>query len=379
LTSAKLAHAVETGGDVGLHANAPLTPEGRRRLVERIDEGRPISHVAAEAGVSRQRLGEWYRRWQKEGEAGLEDRSSRPSRSPNVTSEELGDHIEAIRREKKWGPDRISGYLAGQGISISPATVHRELRRRGINRRRDLDPPTGENMRQVIRYEKGNPGDQLHIDIKKVGKIPRGGGWRVHGRDSEQGIASKRKVNRRPGYTYIHAAVDDHSRLAYAECHENEQAVTAVEFLERALIFFATHGIDPVREVLTDNGSAYISSLWKHCLKDHQIKHRRTRRQTPRTNGKVERFNQTMKDEWLYVRAYISEEQRREALIDFLNDYNHDRPHTSIGNRPPISRAPKPGARLTAAPVVIPEDVLSHIPGERRGQLSFDNNVPRVS
>lgn len=363
---------------MGLHANAPLTPEGRRRLVERIDEGRPISHVADEAGVSRQRLGEWYRRWQKEGEAGLEDRSSRPSRSPNVTSEELGDHIEAIRREKKWGPDRISGYLAGKGISVSPATVHRELKRRGINRRRDMDRPTGEDMRKVIRYEKGAPGDQLHIDVKKVGKIPRGGGWRIHGRDTELGKQSVRKVNKRPGYTYIHAAVDDHSRLAYAECHDNEQAVTAIEFLERALIFYEGHGIT-VREVLTDNGSAYISNLWKHALRDKDIKHRRTRRQHPQTNGKVERFNLTMKNEWLYIRAYMSEEDRREHLIPFLNEYNHDRPHSAIANRPPITRAPQPGVRLTAEPIVIPEDVLSHIPGEKRGQLSFDNNVPRVS
>ena len=355
------------------HGNAPLTPEGRRRLCERIDLGRPISHVAAEAGVSRQRLSVWYSRWVEFGELGLEDRVSRPARSPNITDDAIADEIERIRRETKWGPDRISGYLMLRGIKIAPATVHRVLKRRGINRRRDLDV-TGEDMRETVRYEYGAAGDMLHIDVKKVGKIPDGGGWRVHGRDSQQALESRRKSKRRPGYTYIHAAVDDHSRLAYAECLNDERAVTAVEFLERALIFFASHGITKVGQVLTDNGSAYISRLWKDAMAEHGIKHRRTRRQTPRTNGKVERFNQTMKDEWLYGRAYSSEDDRRQHLVPFLNDSNHDRSHSSIGNRPPVSRAPEPGPRLTSEPIVAP--VV-----ERKGQMSLDlsgdNNVPR--
>jgi len=355
------------------HQNAPLTPEGRRRLVERIDEGRAISHVAAEAGVSRQRLGVWYRRWLEEGEAGLEDRSSRPLRSPNITSDELGDHIEAIRREKKWGPDRISGYLATKGISVSPATVHRELKRRGLNRVRNLDAPTGESMRKAIRYEHGTPGDMLHIDVKKVGMIPEGGGWWAHGRGTEEAKKSRRKGNVRRGYTYIHACVDNNSRLAYAECHQDEKAVTAVEFFERALIFYESHGITVVRSVLTDNGSAYCSGAWKVAMREAGVKHKRTRPHTPRTNGKVERFNQTMKDEWLYVRGYISEEARREHLVPFLNEYNHDRPHTSLGNRPPISRAPVPGPKLTDQPIVLPERTK----GQMVLDLAADNNVPR--
>lgn len=357
---------------MGRHSNAPLTPEGRRRLIERIESGRPIAHVADEAGVSRQRLGEWYRRWLAEGDAGLVDRSSRPLRSPNITPDELADHIEEIRRATKWGPDRISGFLALEGVPIAPATVHRVLKRRGLNRRRDIDPPTGEDMRETIRYEHGAPGDMLHIDVKKVGKIPLGGGWWAHGRDSEQALKSRRKANKRPGYTYIHAAVDDNSRLAYAECHDDEKAVTAVEFFERARIFFASHGITTIKSVLTDNGSAYISGLWKAAMRDAGVKHRRTRRQTPRTNGKVERFNQTMKDEWLYVRVYTSEEGRREALVPFLNAYNHDRPHTSIGNRPPVSRAPEPGPKLDGFLLI------TQTP-EERGQLTLDlsgdNNV----
>lgn len=356
-----------------MHGNAPLTPEGRRRLVERIDAGRPISHVADEAHVSRQRLGEWYRRWKLYGEPGLEDRSSRPLASPKQISEELGDQIEEMRRGKKFGPDRISGELALLGIKVAPATVHRELVRRGLNRLRTIDPPTGEDKVKPVRYEHKAPGDMLHVDVKKVGKIPLGGGWWAHGRESEQALVSKRKANKRPGYTYLHACVDDNSRIAYVECHDNERATTACEFFERALIFYALHGIDMITSVLTDNGSCYISGLWKTMLAEHHIKHRRTKRQTPRTNGKVERFNRTMKDEWLYVRVYTSEEDRRAALIPFLNEYNHDGPHSSIGNRPPISRAPVPGPRLVPGePVVAP---LAR--GQLVLELTHDNNVSR--
>jgi transposase InsO family protein len=336
------------------HGNAPLTPEGRRRLCERIDDGRPIAHIADEAGVSRQRLGVWYARWQKEGEAGLHDRSSRPLRSPNILSDELGDLIEALRRETKKGPGRISGELALLGHKVAPATVHRELVRRGINQLRTLDPPTGENMRETVRYEHGAPGDMLHIDVKKVGKIPKGGGWRAHGRDSEEALRSRRKANKRPGYTYLHVCVDDNSRIAYVECHDDEKAVTAVAFWQRARAFYAGHGITVIKSVLTDNGSCYISGLWKQAMKDAGVKHRRTRRQTPKTNGKVERFNRTMKDEWLYIRVYLSEEDRRIALIPFLNEYNFDRPHSSIRNVPPMTRAPVPGPRLE---IGVPTDV----------------------
>ena len=159
----------------------------------------------------------------------------------------------------------------------------------------------------------------------------------------------------------------------YVECHDNERATTAIEHFERALIFYASHGIDHIRSVLTDNGSAYISGAWKAAMRDAQVKHRRTRRQTPKTNGKVERFNRTMKDEWLYAQVFTSEEERRAGLIPFLNDYNHDRPHTSIGNRPPISRAPEPGPRLTIEPIVLPERTA----GQMVLDLTHDNNLPR--
>lgn len=324
--------------------------------------------MADEAGVSRQRLGVWYARWQKEGEAGLEDRSSRPLRSPNLLPDELGDLIEKMRRETKRGPGRISGDLAMLGHTVSPATVHRELVRRGINRLRDLDFPTGEDMRtKVIRYEHGAPGDMLHIDVKKVGKIPQGGGWRAHGRESDQALKSRRKANKRPGYTYLHVCVDDNSRIGYVECHDNEKAVTAVAFFWRAKAFYKTHGIDIIKSVLTDNGSCYIAGLWKVAMRTAGANHRRTRRQTPRTNGKVERFNLTMKNEWLYVRPYAAEEDRRIALIPFLNEYNFDRPHSSIGNKPPMSRAPKPGPRLE---VGVPTEV--QIVTDEEGQLDLE-------
>lgn len=350
------------------HRNAPLTPEGRLRLVLRIDEGRPIAHVAKEAGVSRQRLGEWYGRWVELGEAGLEDRSSRPHTSPNHSSPELEQIVVAYRKATRKGPKRISGDLAKEGVSVSPATVHRILQRHDLSRRSDIDP-SGNPMRKpkAIRYEMSEPGQRVHIDVKKVGKIPEGGGWRMHGRGTDAAKASRTVKNVRPGYTYLHAAVDAMTRLAYVECLENEQAVTAVAFLERALIFFASHGILDVKSVMTDNGSAYKSKAWRLALEEHEIEHFRTAPHTPKTNGKVERFNQTMQEEWLRVTGYTSEMERRAALIPFLNDYNHDRPHQSIGNRPPIHRAPAPGQRLVAsAPIVLPpKPPIS-------GQLSLD-------
>lgn len=323
------------------HPNAPLTPEGRRRLCERIDEGRPLSHVADEGGISRPTLTKWYKRWLAYGEAGLEDRTSRPETSPNATPEDIEEMVVQIRVHEKWGASRISGYLStlgGCNIHVAPTTVHRILERNGIARLRDLDMPTGESKRDVHRYEHPHPGDMVHVDVKKVGRIPDGGGWRVHGRDSEEGRASQRKGNKRVGYNYIHAAVDDHSRLAYVEVHQDEKGATAAAFWLRAVLFFAEHGITHIHRCLTDNGPAYKSKLFNEALAGTGTTHKYTRPHTPRTNGKVERFNLTMKQEWLYVRAYRSDEERTEALADFLNTYNHDRPHSGIGNKPPASR-----------------------------------------
>lgn len=247
--------------------------------------------------------------------------------------------IVAIRRAKKWGPARISASLeANDGIKIAPATVHRVLRREGLSRLRDIDPPTGEQLRATNRYEHEAPGDLVHVDIKKLGRIPDGGGWRVHGRGSEQAKASQRKG--RVGYTYLHSAVDDYSRLAYTEALVDEKAVTAAAFWARAVSYFEDYGISHIKRVLTDNGSCYRSRLWAAAIAETDTVHKRTRPYSPRTNGKVERYNGTLAREWAYVTEYDSEAARTRALADFLHFYNHDRPHQGIGLKPPVSRIP---------------------------------------
>ncbi len=182
-----------TPGHVTGHRNAPLTPEGRLRLCLRIEAGRPIAHVAAEAGISRRCLGKWYARWRAHGEDGLHDRSSRPAASSARTAADVADLVEALRRQTKHGPARLAADIQRlHGITLAPATVHRVLVRRGLNRSRDLDPPTGERLREVIRYEHDQPGDMIHVDIKKLGRIPAGGGWRMHGLGTDVARASRR-------------------------------------------------------------------------------------------------------------------------------------------------------------------------------------------
>ena len=201
------------------HSNAPLTPEGRRRLCERVDAGRAICHVAAEAGIARQTLGKWYERWITEGDQGLVDCSSRPACSPNQTAVHIEDRVEALRRERKLGPVQLMGLLAAEGIEIAASTVYRILVRPGISRLRDLDV-SGEDLREpVVRYEWARPGDMVHVDVKKLGRIPSGGGHRVHGRTSAQYRATRRAKTSgaRAGFVFLHSALDDHSRLTYTE------------------------------------------------------------------------------------------------------------------------------------------------------------------
>ncbi|MFF4821219.1 IS481 family transposase [Kitasatospora sp. NPDC001309] len=353
------------------HRNAPLTPEGRRRLCERVDSGRPIAHVAAEAGISRRCLAKWYARWCSTGEDGLLDRSSRPTTSPTRMAQNIADLVETLRRQTKHGPARLAADLKNlHGITVAPATVHRVLVRRGLNRLRDLDPPTGENLRQVIRYEHDKPGDLIHVDIKKLGRIPDGGGWRMHGIGTDGARASKRTGpgTGKVGYTYLHSALDDHSRLAYTEALEDERATTAAAFWHRAVAFFAEHGIHPIDRVLTDNGSCYRSQLWTDALAVTGTKHKRTRPYTPRTNGKVERYNGTLAREWAYVRSYTSEYERRAALADFLNYYNHQRPHSALGGQSPISRTSGSDYRVTPGQPPAPLEIFPQ-------QLTFEDAV----
>lgn len=311
-----------------MHGNARLTHWGRRELVRRVHAGTPIAHVAIEMNVSRPTAGKWVGRHAEnpDGEWWV-DASSRPHTCPHQTPAKVEAKIIKLRQTKKLGPARIAGQ-----VGMPASTVHRVLVRHGMNRLAWMDRPTG---RVIRRYEHDHPGDLVHVDIKKLGKIPPGGGWRTHGRGSDQHRASRRQP--RIGYGFIHTAVDDHSRLAYSEVLEDEKGPTAVGFWRRARWWFAEQGIN-VTAVLTDNGSCYRSKVWAADLAGSEIKHRRTRPYRPQTNGKVERFNRTMCDEWAYVRPYRSEAERRRALAGWLHTYNHHRGHTAIGGQPPITR-----------------------------------------
>lgn len=319
------------------HRNAPLTPEGRRRACLEVDRGRAICHVAAEFRMARQTLGKWHARWLEFGEEGLEDRSSRPESSPSQTSIEIEDLIESLRREHKIGPVQLAGRLREAGHEVPASTIHRVLLRRGINRLRDI-APDGQDLREPVRrYEWARPGDMIHVDVKKVGRIPDGGGWRVHGRGSAQDKAARRK---RVGYVYLHSATDDHSRLTYTEELTDERGPTAAGFWQRAVKWFRRHGIGRIRRVLTDNGSCYRSWAFAAALASSKTRHKRTRPYRPQTNGKVERYHRTMASEWLYAQSWTSNQERREALQPWLEHYNYHRPHSSLAGRPPISRSP---------------------------------------
>ncbi|AKJ08586.1 transposase [Streptomyces incarnatus] len=307
------------------HRNARLTVFGRRLLVERVRSGRPIAHVAAEMGISRTTAHKWVRRWRKEGEAGLLDRSSRPHRTPHRTAADTEARVCTLRQDRKLGPARI-----GPILGLPPSTVHRILARHGLNRLALLDRPTG---RPIRRYERDRPGELVHVDVKKLGRIPDGGGHKALGRQA--GRAGRGGM----GFDYVHSAVDGHTRLAYSEIHSDEKAATCAAFLRRAAAFFHACGIDRVERVLTDNAWPYRKSFaWRQALADLGAAGKLTRIYRPQTNGKVERFNRTLLDEWAYVRPYTSNSERTTALTDFLHTYNHHRCHTALGGHPPISR-----------------------------------------
>jgi transposase-like protein len=290
-------------------------------MIERIASGRPIAHVAAEMGVSRKTADKWWRRWLTEGETGLEDRSSRPHRCPHQTSARVEERIVRLRQRRKLGPARISSI-----VGTPASTVHRVLCRHGLNRIAWMDRPTGQVIRRI---HTDRPGELVHIDVKKLGRIPPGGGWRAHGRENLLG-QPRAKV----GYDYIHSAIDAHSRLAYSEIFRDEKGPTCAEFWNRAQQFFNDHAIR-VEAVLTDNARNYTTSrAFQDAIEG--IEHRRIRPRRPQTNGKVERFNRTLLDEWAYVRTYTSNSQRTRALDRFLHTYNHHRGHTAIGGQPPI-------------------------------------------
>ena len=316
------------------HANARLTVHGRAELVRRVvQQGRPVAHVVVELNISRATGYKWLGRWRAEGMAGLGDRPSRAHRLPSKTSPELEARVLALRSARKLGPARI-----GPLVGLAPSTVHAVLRRHGMHRLAWLDRPTGTLIR---RYERARPGELVHVDVKKLGVIRAGGGWRAHGRGSAQDhhSRSEQHAGRRVGYDYVHCAIDDHTRLAYAEIHPDETAATCAGFLRAAAAWFAAHGIARIERVMTDNAFAYRRGhAWREALTDLGAQARFTAAYRPQTNGKAERFNRTLADEWAYVRPFASSADRAAALPDWLHSYNHHRSHTALGGAPPISR-----------------------------------------
>jgi transposase InsO family protein len=304
------------------HRNARLTEFGRLLLVQRVTElGWPPAQAAESLGVSRATAYKWLGRHRSEGPAGLADRSSRPHRCPHALSASQVRRVLAARRCRRQGPHRLGDHLG-----LSRSTVYGVLRRHGMNRLAQLDRTSG----VVVRYEREHPGELVHLDVKKLGRIPDGGGHRAHGR-----AAGTR--GRGIGYDYVHSAIDDRSRVAFSQILADETATTCARFLVEAASFFAEHGVT-IQRVLTDNAKAYAESvLFAETAAGLGIRLRRTRRYRPQTNGKAERFNRTLLDEWAYARLYRSNTERRRAFTAWLCFYNHHRPHTALDGLTPLA------------------------------------------
>ncbi len=314
------------------HANARLNEFGRKLIVERVLAGHKPGEVAKQAGVSRQTVYKWVRRFKAEGLAGLADRSSRPHRSPTLTSPTDTARITAARVQHFAGPVVLAGLL-----NLPASTIGAVLRREQMPALARLDRVTGEVLKgrrhSDIRYEHRDPGSLLHVDVKKLGKIPPGGGWRAHGR----GTATPR--GRGAGWDFVHVAVDDRSRVAYVEVLSDEKGATCAGFLCRAAKWFRDeHGVT-IRRVLTDNAKNYtVSRDWIAVCSALQIKRRYIKPHCPWTNGKAERFNRTLQTEWAYSRSWTYNSQRTLALDSFVRRYNTQRGHSALAGRPPISR-----------------------------------------
>jgi transposase InsO family protein len=310
-----------------IHGNAPLTPVGRRRLaVLVVEQGWSMRRAAERFQCSPATASRWARRYRSG--MPLTDHSSRPRRSPTRLSQRRERRIIALRFTRRWGPHRI-----GYHLRLPRSTVGRVLLRYRMPLLVHLDQATGLPVRapKPVRYEMARPGELVHVDIKKLGRIPDGGGHRKVGRQ----VGTRNNGRRGRGYAYLHHAVDDHSRLAYSEILADERGETAAAFWERARAFFDGLGV-PVTAVLTDNGACYRSGAFAQAL--GKAKHRRTRPYRPQTNGKVERFNRTLAAEWAYARTYASDEARGATYQDWIHDYNHHRPHTGIGGAVPADR-----------------------------------------
>ncbi len=306
-----------------VHENARTTRHSRMLMVQRLASGWTPAAVARAQGVTARTVRKWRDRFAAEGEAGLADRSSRPHRSPTRLDGRAEEEIEALRRQRLTGP-AIARQL-GRPLS----TVGVVLRRRGLGRLRSLDPRPS-----VMRYERENPGELIHIDIKKLGRI-EGIGHRITG--DRTGQSNRRSVGRGLGWEYLHVAIDDRSRLAYTQMLPSERKEDATAFLHSSLAWFKRHGVT-VERVMTDNGAAYKSFAFRDALLAHGVQHKRTRPYTPRTNGKAERFIQSSIREWAYAKPFQSSAERAKAMHPWLQDYNTTRPHAALGGKPPVSR-----------------------------------------
>lgn len=310
------------------HANAKFTPAGRLQLVKLVlDDGWTQSRVAERFQCHRGTVSKWVARYRAEGEEGLHDQSSRPRHSPTRTAQRTERRIVALRVTRRWGPHRIAYHL-----HLSQSTVSKVLARYRMPLLGHIDLNTGVRVRtaKAVRYERANPGDLVHVDVKKLGRIPDGGGHRTLGR------AAGNKNRSGVGYSYLHSAIDDHSRVVYSEILENEKKETAALFWKRANAFYAGLGITVTR-VMTDNGSCYRSGLFNGALGE-TITHKYTRPYRPQTNGKIERFHRTLAFEWAYAHHYDSDAARAATYQDWVHSYNHHRPHTGIGGKSPIER-----------------------------------------
>jgi transposase InsO family protein len=316
------------------HANAQLTPAGRLRLAQLIvDKGWTLRRAAERWNCSVTTAKRWADRYRTHGRAGMVDRSSRPATSPRRILARIERRVIGLRVSRRWGPARIAYRLR-----MAVSTVHKILRRYGCPPLAWTDPATGVRIKwsrkKANSYVHAAPGDLVHVDIKKLGRIPDGGGHRVVGRQ----IGRKHSGQRGAGYWYIHNAVDDHTRLGYSELLEDERKETAAAFWRRANAYFASVGIT-VQRVLTDNGSCYRSRIFADTLGE-AITHKRTRPYRPQTNGKVERFNRTILEEWAYAKPYLNESDRAACFADWLHTYNHHRGHTALGGRSPADLVP---------------------------------------
>jgi transposase InsO family protein len=318
------------------HRNARLTFHGRRLLVERVVvEGQAVAHVAKAMGVSRQCGHRWVARFKTGGLDALHDRSSRPHSMPTRASAEIEAAVVAARLEHRRGQDWL-----GPELGMPARTVSRILRRHDMPRLCELDPLTGVVIRAskttAVRYERSQPGELVHMDVKKIGRIPDGGGWRAHGRRMGSTGARKRA---RIGFDYVHSLVDDHSRLAYCEIHPDEKGPTCAGFLTRAAADFADHGIDHIERVMTDNHWSYTRSRDVAAAIDSLgASHKLIKAHCPWQNGKVERLNRTLQVEWAYRQVFTTNAERSAALAPWLDYYNHQRRHSALGGLPPISR-----------------------------------------